>query len=258
MTANANQGLYEEGFYTTVNENFYRITYVGDPSSPVIRLIPDGVIPTEQKITPTAGTTWINRPFYRNTLGIISLIPYITAPLDQLYYQDGTSANKVGSIRIIESNVTNTINVEVDILGKKNYTSTNGVVFTNGLKVEFDGDVIPSSYLSGEYYVEGVGTAIELIPVETLITPEDFTTGVFVPFDTTPFDASNFDSDLFIPTEPDYITIARNAINKNAWSRSNRWFHTQVVNQTAVYNNNPNIPTEFAKAENKAKRPILS
>lgn len=261
MTANANQGLYEEGFYTTVNENFYRITYVIDPNDPsappVIRLIPDGVIPTEQKITPTAGTTWINRPFYRNTLGIISLIPYITAPLDQLYYQDGTSANKVGLIRIIESNVTNTINVDVDILGKKNYTSTNGVVFTNGLKVEFDGDVIPSSYLSGEYYVEGVGTAIELIPVETLITPEDFTTGVFVPFDTTPFDASNFDSDLFIPTEPDYITIARNAINKNAWSRSNRWFHTQVINQTAVYNNNPNIITEFAKAENKAKRPII-
>lgn len=257
MTANANQGLYEEGFYTTVNENFYRITYVGDSSAPVIRLIPDGVIPTEQKITPTAGTTWINRPFYRNTLGIISLIPYITAPLDQLYYQDGTSANKVGSIRIVESNVTNTINVEVDILGKKNYTSTNGVVFTNGLKVEFDGDVIPSSYLSGEYYVEGVGTAIELIPVETLITPEDFTTGVFVPFDITPYDASNFDSDLFVPFEPDYITIARNAINKNAWSRSNRWFHTQVVNQTAVYNNNPNITTEFAKAENKAKRPII-
>ena len=257
MTANANQGLYEEGFYTTVNNNFYRITYVGDPLAPVIRLIPDGTIPTEQKITPTAGITWINRPFYKNTLGIISLIPYITAPLDQLYYQDGTSANKVGLIRIIESNTTNTINVEVDILGKKNYTSTNGVVFTNGLKVEFDGDVIPSSYLSGEYYVEGVGTAIELIPVETLITPEDFTTGVFVPFDTTPFDSSNFDSDLFVPTELDYITIARNAINKNAWSRSNRWFHTQVINQTAVYNNNPNITTEYAKAENKAKRPII-
>ncbi len=257
MTANANQGLYEEGFYTTVNENFYRISYVGDPSSPVIRLIPDGLIPIEQKITATYGSEWLNRQFYRNALGIISLVPYITAPLDELYYQDGTSANKVGLIRLVESNTTNTINVEIDILGKKNYTSTNGVVFTNGLKVEFDGDVIPSSYLTGAYYVEGVGTAIELIPVETLVSPEDFTTSTFVPYDTTPYDVSNFDSDLFIPTEPDYITIARNAINKNAWSRSNRWFHSQVIRQTAVYNNNPSILTEFAKAENKAKRPII-
>jgi hypothetical protein len=260
MTANANQGLYEEGFYTTVSENFYRITYVVDPSdptNPIIRLIPDGLIPTEQKITATYGSTWIDRQFYRNTLGVVSLVPYITAPLDQLYYQDGTSANKVGIIRIIENNTTNTINVETDILGKKNYTSTNGVVFTNGLKVEFDGDVIPSRYLSGQYYVEGVGSAIELISVETLVSPEDFTTSTFVPFDTTPFDLSNFDSDLFIPTDLDYITIARNAINKNAWSRSNRWFHSQVINQTAIYNNNPSIVTEFAKAENKARRPII-
>ena len=224
-------------FITQVNQYFYRVTYINNPDDsldPFVVLLPDTLIPVEEKITATFGTQWINRQFYRNTLGVVSLVPYITAPLEQLYYQDGTSANKVGLIRIVESNITNTINVEVDILGKKNYTSTNGVVFTNGLKVEFDGDVIPSSYLSGEYYVEGVGSAIELIPVETLVSPEDFTTGVFVPFDTTPFDASNFDSDLFVPAEPDYITIARNAINKNAWSRSNRWFHTEVINQTSV------------------------
>lgn len=247
-------------FITQVDQYFYKVTYINnpdDPSDPFVMLLPDSLIPVEQKITATYGTAWINRQFYKSDTGSISLIPYITAPLDQLYYQDGTTASKVGIIRIVESNLTNTINVETDILGKKNYTSTNGVVFTNGLKVEFDGDVIPSSYLSGEYYVEGVGTAIELIPVESLLTPEDFTTSTFVPFDTTPYDASNFDSDLFIPTEPDYITIARNAINKNAWSRSNRWFHTQVINQTAVYNNNPSILTQFAKAENKAKRPII-
>lgn len=247
-------------YITQVNQYFYKVTYINnpaDPSDPFVLLLPDTLIPVTQKITATYGSTWINRQFYKSLSGTISLIPYITAPLDQLYYQDGTTASKVGLIKIIENNITNTINVETDILGRPNYTSTNGVVFTNGLKVEFDGDVIPSSYLSGEYYVEGVGTAIELIPVESLLTPEDFTTSTFVPFDTTPFDTSNFDSDLFIPTEPDYITIARNAINKNAWSRSNRWFHTQVINQTAVYNNNPSILTEYAKSANKAKRPII-
>ena len=244
-------------FYDTnepaASQYFYQISVVND----VIALAQGALIPTNEKITALYGTTWINREFYRNTSGVISLVPYITAPLDQLYYQDGTSANKVGIIRIIESNTTNTINVETDILGRKNYTSTNGVVFTNGLKVEFDGDVIPVGYLSGEYYVEGVGSAIELIPVETLVSPEGFTTGTYIPFDTTSFDISNFDSDLFVPTDVDYITIARNAINKNAWSRSNRWFHSQVINQTAVYNNNPSIVTEFARAQYKARRPII-
>ena len=257
MTANIGQGLYEEGFYTTVSENFYRVEYVGNPNDPVIRLMPDGIIPTEQKITAQFGTEWIDRQFYRNVAGVINLIPYISAPLDTLYYQDGTSANKVGIIRIIESNLTNTLNVERDILGKKNFTSTNGVVFTNGLKVEFDGDVIPSSYLQGQYYVEGVGTGIELIPVDSLLCPEGFTESSFIPFDTTPYDIGNFDSNLFIPVEQDYITIARNSISKNAWSRSNRWFHVDVINNTATYNNNPNIVTTYATAANKAKRPII-
>ncbi len=257
MTVNVNQGLYEEGFYTNVNQNFYRIEYIGDPDDPVLRLLPDGIIPTEQKITAQFGTEWIDRKFYRNTLGVISLIPYISAPLDVLYYQDGTSANKVGIIRIIDSNTTNTLNVETDILGKKNFTSTNGVVFTNGLKVEFDGDVIPSSYLQGQYYVEGVGTSIELVPVSSLVCPEGFTQSSFIPFDTTPYDIGNFDSNLFIPVDPDYITIARNSISRNAWSRSNRWFHIDVINDTASYNNNPNIVTTYATASAKAKRPII-
>lgn len=232
---------------------FYQISVVSD----VISLTPVTLIPNEQKITVSYGTTWINRNFYRSPLGIITLIPYITATLDTLYYQDGTSPNKVGVIKLIESNNTNAINVELDILGKKNYTSSNGVVFTNGLKVEFVGDVIPSSYLSGEYYVEGVGTAIELVSVDSLVSPEEFSSGAFVPYDTTPFDIGNFDSNLFVPIDIDYITIARNAINKNAWSRSNRWFHSQVINQTAVYNNDPDIVTQFANAANKAKRPII-
>jgi len=145
MIANINEGLFEEGFYTNVNENFYTITYVGDSTDPTIRLIPAGVIPTEEKITVEFGTSYIGLDFYRSLAGVITRIPYLSALLDTLYYQDGTNANKVGSIKLIESNLTNTLNVNEDIIGQKTFTSTNGVIFTNGLKVQFDGDVIPSS-----------------------------------------------------------------------------------------------------------------
>jgi hypothetical protein len=167
MVANINQGLLEEGFYTNVSENYYRITYVGNPDSPVLRLVPDGVIPIGENIIPIYGELWSNRPFYRDVNGVLNLLPQITAPSDILYYQDSTNPNKVGIIRIVESNNTNTLDVDADILTQANFTATNGVVFTNGLKVRFNGDVIPASYLEGEYYVEGVGTRIELVPVDS-------------------------------------------------------------------------------------------
>jgi hypothetical protein len=259
MIVRVNEGLYEEGFYVNVNDYFFNITYVGDVTDPVLKLtpVPNGLIPSEQKITAQFGTNYIGQNFFKNDYGYVQLIPYISAPLDILYYQDNVNPNKVGVIRLIESNALNTLNVNTEILGKKNFTSTNGVVFTNGLKVEFDGDVIPTSYLSGQYYVQGVGTAIELIPVDTLVVPESFTTQTSLPYDTTNFDIGNFDASLFVPENPDYITIARNSINKNAWSRSNRWFHSDVIKATSEYNDNPDILTTFANATNKAKRPIL-
>ena len=257
MTATIGDGLYEEGFYTTVNDNYYKVTYVGDPNDPVLRLIPDGLIPTSQKITAEFGTNYSGLSFFKNTLGYIQEIPYITAPLDILYYQDGTSSTKVGVIRIIENNVINTLDVETDILGKKNFTSTNGVVFTNGLKVIFSGDVIPTSYLTGEYYVQGVGTAIELIPVASLVCPEKFSIGEYNPYDISPYDTKNYDINLYIPVQPDYVTISRDAINKNPWTRSNRWFHEQVIQASATYNNDPTILTAYANSNTKANRPII-
>ena len=257
LVGNINQGLYEEGYNVSVNNFFFRIQLIGDPGEEVIRLIPDQSIPTNEKITAQYGTNFVGLKFFKNVNGIIQRIPYISAPLDTLYYQDGSSPNKVGVIRLIESNLTNTLNVEVDIIGKKNFTSTNGVVFTNGLKVEFDGDVIPKSYLQGQYYVEGVGTGIKLIPVTDLVVPEPFTYNTAIPYDIPPYDIGNYDSGLFLPVTQDYITIARDSISKNAWSRSNRWFHIDVINATAEYNNNPSITTEYAKPEAKAKRPII-
>lgn len=257
MQVNINQGLLEEGFETQVSQNFYRIQYIGDPNDPVLRLVPDGLIPNEQNISVRFGKQFIGRNFFKNQFGVTTAIPLLTAPLDQLFYQDGTSSNKVGIINLVESNTSNTLDVERDILGKKNFTDTNGIVFTNGLKVSFDGDIVPVSFLQGQYYVEGVGSAIELIPVSSLVSPEGFTQSSPVPWDTTAYDVGNFDFNLFIPVKQDYITIARNAINKNAWSRSNRWFHVDVIRATAEYNNNPDIVTFNTNPAGKAKRPII-
>jgi len=248
---------FEGGYYTDIASTFYTITYEGDPTDPVIRLIAAGTIPVEERITANFGTEWIGRSFYLNTSDTIALIPYLSSLLDTLYYQDGTSSNKIGTITLISSNTTNRINILTDIIGKANYTSPNGVVFTNGLKVIFLGDIYPSSYENIRYYVEGVGTAIELIPVTTLIAPEPFTAGTYIPYDTVPYDIGNYDSNLYVPVTPDYITIARNSIDKNAWSRSNRWFHIDVINATATYNNNPALAKLYATAENKAKRPVI-
>ena len=247
----------ESGDNADVSATFYTISLLGDIDNPQIQLTATSAIPTNQKITATYGFEWVNRNFYRSTIGVITLQPYNSAILDKLYYQDGTIPGRVGVINLIENNITNQINVETDILGKTNYTAKNGVVFTNGLKVIFQGDIYPESFNNVEFYVEGVGTAIELIPVTTLVSPGLFAAGSYIPYDTTPYDMSNYDSNLYIPINPDYITIARNSINRNAWSRSNRWFHIDVINATATYNNAPELVTEYTQLGNKAKRPII-
>jgi hypothetical protein len=259
MTVYINQGLYEEGYYTNVDDNFYTIEYVGDADNPILRLTPTSIIPIGEKITPLYGSEYVGLHFVKNVTGVIQLLPYISAPLDTLYYQDSSVSSRVGTIKLIENNETNTINVDVDILGKQNYTAKNGVVFTNGLKVQFNGDVVPRSYLEGQYYVQGVGTerGIELINTNLLIVPEPFTTLSSIPYDSTGYDIGPYDAGLNIPSVQDYITIARNSINQNAWSRSNRWFHIQVIQATAQYNSNPSILDEFATPDNKAKRPII-
>ena len=241
-----------------VNATFYIISLLGSLDNPEIQLTPapSSVIPTNERITANYGNEWINNAFYRSGAGVISLIPFNSAIVDILYYQDGTNPNKVGIINLAEDTASNVLDVD-SILGKVNYTSPTGVVFTNGLKVIFQGNVIPTAYINTEYYVEGVGTAIELIAVTSLVSPETFTAGEFTPFDTVPYDIGNYDSSLYLPITPDYITIARNSISRNPWSRGNRWFHIDVITATAEYNNNPELLTLYTAPDNKARRPII-
>ena len=284
-------------------------------------------IPSLNKFTINFGTQWSSTQWYKDASGYFEQIPLLTAVLDTLYYQDSSNPALFGQIRLIDADEIRPLDIN-DIIGAQNYTSPNGVVFTNGLKVQLRGVVIPEQYQNLEFYVEGVGTGpgiearvgfidgrayfgpwhyyqgqkmtgsvhsetvfqqyiyenigdsiinagaggpegaplptepisgvtqgagIQLLLTSNFVTPETYTKSATIPYDSTLFDAEPYDSSLNSPVIPDYITINRAALDLNAWSRSNRWFHIDVINATASYNNT------IAVLNNnyRAKRPII-
>lgn len=77
----------------------------------------------------------------------------------QEYFWSPEGPNKI----LVSGTAQSTINILKDVIGKKSYTSPNGVVFKNGSVVEFEGThVIPATYLNNRYIVEGVGESIVL------------------------------------------------------------------------------------------------
>ena len=138
---------------------------------------------------------------------------------------------------VINSIVINSyINIDADILGQLTYTSPNGVKFTNGLKVIFEGNVFPSSYVNNTYYVQGVGAGIVLVPADSLVVVEPYTA-----------DTNGQ------PVVPDYMTINMASPDINPWSRSNRWFHVDVIDYAASLND---ISPDYTSVQ-RANRPIL-
>jgi hypothetical protein len=112
-----------------------------------------------------------------------------------------------------------------------------------------DGASLPTTGVPGAYR----GNGIILIPVNELVTPETYTKSETIPYDFTSYDSTPWDASLNAPTVPDYITINRASQDRNAWSRSNRWFHKDVLNATAEYNNQvPSLDNNF-----RGKRPII-
>jgi len=54
------------------------------------------------------------------------------------------------------------------------------------------------------------------------------------------------------PGNGDYITIERGAIDRNAWSRTNKWFHIDTINKTIAATN-----SSFPTNATRALRPII-
>jgi len=231
--------------------DLWRIQYLTDVNGTYFNLQYVESIDVENKFVVGFGEVTSNTSWYKTTDGWFEQIPLLTADRDVLFYQDGTDPGIFGRIRLVDA-VGSPLPVN-EIIGAKNYTSPNGVAFSNGMKVVFRGPVTPASYQNNEYYVEGVGTAIQLLLTDEFVTPETYTQSALVPYDTTPYDTDPFDDSLNQPLVPDYLTINRASPDLNAWTRSNRWFHIDVINASAAYNNFvPTLDNRF-----RARRPIL-
>lgn len=238
-TLNELYGVSDVTYYSTKNvplvdrRGSWRIKLVNTSAGQVVHLVPDTPVAANQKVFIRSGLTKSQTQYYVEPLFLTyKVVPEITAPLANLYYQDGTSSELTGSFRVIESTDT-TIDVEGEIIGRQGYLSPNGVQLTNGLKIQFDEFVTPNWYAGNTYYVEGVGKAIRLVDVRDMELTNSFA-----------------DDGL---QKQDYFTINRSSIDGNVWSRSNRWFHVDVINKTAEYNK----AVPFVDQTQRANRPII-
>ena len=173
-------------------------------------------------------------------------------PNHLFYYAEGNPA-AIGQLAIKSLDAGTKLDVDSEIIGKKTYTSGNNVTFTNGMKVRFVGDITPEYYLDKEFIVEGVGSEITLVDFDSLQITGKETTDLNANFDAQPFDEYPFDDFRFVPLTPEYVTINRAALDKNPWSKYNRWVHENTLIETAKANGVPaNLP-----ADKRAQRPIV-
>jgi hypothetical protein len=184
--------------------------------------------------------------------GILTFdVPY-DAP-NTLYYQSKITPDAFGRFIIADIEENTFVNADIDIIGKTTYTSGNGVEFSNGMIVEFTGNVTPEKYLDDTWLVEGVGTAITLTRFSDLAAPAISTEVPEVLFDNEGFDTQPFDDATEYAAAKDYITIARDSTDNNPWSRYNRWFHRSILEKAYQLSGQDFPANETARA----KRPII-
>jgi hypothetical protein len=179
------------------------------------------------------------------------VVPY-DAP-DTLYYQSKITPDAFGRFVIADIEENTFVNVDIEIIGKTTYTSGNGIQFSNGMIVEFSGNISPAIYAKDTWLVEGVGTAITLTRFSDLVVPVLSTEVPEVLFDNEGFDTQPFDDATEYAAFKDYITIARDSADNNPWSRYNRWFHRSVLEKSYRLRGQDFPANEAARA----KRPII-
>ena len=182
-----------------------------------------------------------------------------TVPLtgiNRLFYVSATDINVGGSFVIKDPEDDIYFDVEDELLGKKTFTLPSGTALSNGMKVNFGGIVTPEKYATGNWYVEGVGTAIKLVSEDDLNIPADYATGDPVDFDgpTVRFDETSFDDNSNLEyIGKDYIVVNRASDDRNQWSRANRWFHKEVIEASLKENN---LPVDIDETQ-RANRAII-
>lgn len=193
----------------------------------------------------STGNTYIEK-------GVIEFQVPFDAP-NIIYYVNKNDIDASGFFKIYDITDASSIDVEKEIVGKKTYTMSNDIALSNGMKIFFQGRVTPEKYSNGAWYVDGVGTAIKLISENDLATPASYATNTDIEFDNEKFDTQGFDVSNDLPSIKDYIVINRSSTDKNPWSRYNRWFHREVIEQSFNLLGLPAILDQSARAI----RPII-
>lgn len=124
--------------------------------------------------------------------------------------------------------ITQATNAVLDIIGKETYTSPapQNIQFLSGMKIRFTADA-NAEFNNKSFVVEGVGTSIQLIDDTEF---EGYGLYDVLPYDTTPYD------DVGGTVNPQYVTIARGSQDINSWSRTNRWFHRDRIQNINLEN----------------------
>lgn len=179
-----------------------------------------------------------------------------TSP-DVLYYVSENAVDTGGVFHILNIEENTFLDLELDLIGKKNYTVVSGLAaglkISNGMKLSFGGQVTPEKYATGYWYVEGVGSAIRLVSEKDVEIRSTYTEEQNLFFDDLPFDQLPYSDTASYPSRKDYITINRSSLDNNPWSRYNRWFHQDVLKISAEVNKKV---FEFNQTA-RATRPII-
>ena len=171
-----------------------------------------------------------------------------------IFYQCQNHIGMKGRI-IIRDLADEDFDPEENLLGTTGFTDYTGLALTNGLPVSIGTDII-ETYKNKTYYIEGVGTSITLTPESEIRTYGTWAQEIGAIFDeggTEGFDTTGWDNSTGQLVAVDYWTINRSARDRNAWSRSNRWFHKDVI---ALCNSKNNYAIPISENQ-RAKRPII-
>ena len=149
-----------------------------------------------------------------------------------------------------------------DIIGQTSYTTPPtatppNLTLTSGMKI------ILTDEASAPLTVENIG---ECIGIRLVPQFPDFTPGTILEFlpwdgiitlvngrviDNSRWDTLPWETQVQ-PGNTDYITIERGALDRNAWSRTNKWFHIGAINATISATGTP-----FPANATRALRPII-
>lgn len=152
-----------------------------------------------------------------------------------------------------------------DIIGQLEYTTPltaipPGLTLSSGMRITLPQD---NAEFQQPHTVENVGEqgGIRLIPdypdyisriaLEFLPWDGFFQLSNGRTIDNTRWDQLPWETEA-VPFAGDYITISRGSIDRNAWSRTNKWYHIDVINETIRLTG-----SSFPPSASRALRPII-